>query len=312
MFLVLFGLITLVIHALQRSASGRAMLAVRSTEVAAEASGVARQPHEDHDLRPVGRHRRLRRRAARHVQLQLQQHERAALYRTVLARARGDVRDPPPGGALLAGFALAAGPAVFHWIADSDLLGGGTAAALIASIYFVPILSGSAPSNSHRSPTASSPSSASSGSRRSARRTARRGSPRRRPWPTTASVPEHEVLHTRRGRRCARITAAGSPNGDALAEHDALRWTGVVAGYGDAEVLHGVVARTRVRQGGRVARRQRRRQVDAVLGRRRDSSTPTFGTVAARRDGRHPRRRRTSARAPACCSSRRRGASSPA
>ena len=40
MFLVLFGLVTLAIHALQRSASGRAMLAVRSSEVAAEASGV--------------------------------------------------------------------------------------------------------------------------------------------------------------------------------------------------------------------------------------------------------------------------------
>ena len=39
-FLVLFGLITLSIHALQRSTSGRAILAVRSSEVAAEASGV--------------------------------------------------------------------------------------------------------------------------------------------------------------------------------------------------------------------------------------------------------------------------------
>ena len=41
LFLVVFGLLTLVIHALLRSASGRAILAVRSSEVAAEASGIA-------------------------------------------------------------------------------------------------------------------------------------------------------------------------------------------------------------------------------------------------------------------------------
>ena len=47
--------VTLIIHALMRSSSGRAILAVRSSEVAAEASGIARQPGQGHDLRPVGR-----------------------------------------------------------------------------------------------------------------------------------------------------------------------------------------------------------------------------------------------------------------
>ena len=40
-FLALFGLLVLVVHSLQRSASGRAMLAVRSTEVAARTSGIS-------------------------------------------------------------------------------------------------------------------------------------------------------------------------------------------------------------------------------------------------------------------------------
>ena len=40
LFLVVFGLVTLAVHAIQRSASGRAILAVRSSEVAAAASGV--------------------------------------------------------------------------------------------------------------------------------------------------------------------------------------------------------------------------------------------------------------------------------
>ena len=41
LFLAVFGFLTLVIHALMRSPSGREALAVRSSEVAAEASGIA-------------------------------------------------------------------------------------------------------------------------------------------------------------------------------------------------------------------------------------------------------------------------------
>ena len=40
LFLAVFGIITLIIHALYRSSSGRAMLATRSSEVAAQASGI--------------------------------------------------------------------------------------------------------------------------------------------------------------------------------------------------------------------------------------------------------------------------------
>ena len=44
LLLAVFGVVTLVIHALQRSASGRAMLAVRSSEVAARGARASRQP----------------------------------------------------------------------------------------------------------------------------------------------------------------------------------------------------------------------------------------------------------------------------
>ena len=47
-----------------------------------------------------------------------------------------------PGGALLAGFAFAAGTAVFHWISSWSFLAAATSTRSITSVYFVPILSG--------------------------------------------------------------------------------------------------------------------------------------------------------------------------
>ena len=56
LFLALFGLFTLLIHNLQSSASGRAMYAVRSSQVAAEASGVSPAERKS-TVRIVGRDR---------------------------------------------------------------------------------------------------------------------------------------------------------------------------------------------------------------------------------------------------------------
>ena len=106
----LFGLITAVIHAPACAPpSGRAILAVRSSETAAEAAGHPGQPHQDHDLRPLRRHRRLRR-----VMLSLfsfaasnstaPPDRRAAVV--ALAVLFGVRR---PGGRLLAGFSAVAG-----------------------------------------------------------------------------------------------------------------------------------------------------------------------------------------------------------
>ena len=59
----------------------------------------------------------------------------------------------------------------------------------------------------------------------------------------------------------------------------ALALEAIVAGYGDVEVLHGVDGRGAAGAGRRAARRERRREVDAVRGRRGHASTPTSGRV---------------------------------
>ena len=127
LFLAVFGLLTLVVHAVMRSASGRTALAVRSSEVAAAGVGHRGQPVEGADLRPLGRHRRHRWCVARHVLVRVHRHDRAGvlpgLIWLALAVTFGIRR---PGGALLAGFAFAGGTAVFHWISSWSFLAAAT------------------------------------------------------------------------------------------------------------------------------------------------------------------------------------------
>jgi ABC-type branched-subunit amino acid transport system ATPase component/branched-subunit amino acid ABC-type transport system permease component len=237
-FLVLFGLVTLLIHALQRSASGRAMLAVRSSEVAAEASGV-----------PANRTKILIFTLAAAIAgfggvlfgvfsfsfSNTTAPPYVGLFWLALAVTFGIRR---PGGALLAGFALAAGPAVFHWIADSALLGGGTVAALIASIYFVPILSGIGAIQLAQEPDGIL---ALVGQQRLRKKRGKEREARIAAAEAAAhdgTVPEHEIPHT----ADTSITTAPSVDGETVAGAT-LAIDGVVAGYGDAEVLHGVTLR---------------------------------------------------------------------
>jgi ABC-type branched-subunit amino acid transport system ATPase component/branched-subunit amino acid ABC-type transport system permease component len=140
LFLTVFGIITLVIHALWRSASGRAMLAVRSSEVAASASGIR-----------VNRTKILvfalgaAIAAVGGIMLGLFSFQvdnstappLVGLVWLALAVAFGVRR---PGGALIAGLVFTGGTAVLHGIANT--LPGGTVNELVTSSYFVPILSG--------------------------------------------------------------------------------------------------------------------------------------------------------------------------
>ena len=234
LFLALFGLITLVIHAVQRSASGRAMLAVRSSEVAADACGVRSNRTKvlvfafaagiagfggvflsmfgfqaSNDTAPPY----------------------AGLFWVALVVVFGIRR---PGGALLAGLAFAAGPAIFHWVA-SDLVPNGDVNALVTSIYFVPILSGIGAINLAQEPDGIL---ALSGRKTRERRSAKERRARIEMAEAeihAGMVPEHERDHSE------VVEAAGPPiSGEPLESALGLVLRGVVAGYGDVEVLHGV------------------------------------------------------------------------
>jgi ABC-type branched-subunit amino acid transport system ATPase component/branched-subunit amino acid ABC-type transport system permease component len=238
LFLVVFGLITLVIHALQRSATGRATLAVRSTQVGAEASAVRAGVNKvaifavaagiagiggallglfsfgyNNDTAPP----------------------LSGLFWITLVVLFGIRR---PGGALLAGLSFAGAAAMFHWISSWSFLSGGDVNLLITSVFFVPILSGLGAIQLAREPDGIL---ALTGQKK-----LRKQREKRRLAQIEAAeaelhggaLPEHERHHV-----TARATPAVTGDGVSAATRAqdavfALR--GVVAGYGDVEVLHGV------------------------------------------------------------------------
>ena len=141
LFLIIFGLGTLMIHALMRSSTGREMLAVRSSEVAAKASGI----------RP----------ARPQILMFALSAGIAGLGGALLAMNDGTISNlsaPPviglvwiavavtfgirrPGGVLLAGLAFGGGSQlVFNWIGNDFLTGG--LKDLITSPYFATMLFG--------------------------------------------------------------------------------------------------------------------------------------------------------------------------
>jgi ABC-type branched-subunit amino acid transport system ATPase component len=136
-----------------------------------------------------------------------------------------------PGGALLAGLAFGASTAVFRWL-STDLLPGGDVNALITSIYFVPILSGIGAIQLAQEPDGVL---ALTGQQRLRKRREKARLARIAEAEAAAhggTVPEHERVHT-------ATKAAAAPVVDTPLEAT-LAVRGVVAGYGDAEVLHGV------------------------------------------------------------------------
>jgi ABC-type branched-subunit amino acid transport system ATPase component/branched-subunit amino acid ABC-type transport system permease component len=238
LFLAVFGALTLVIHALQRSATGRATLAVRSTQVGAEASAVRAGANKiaifavaagiagiggtllglfsfsySNDTAPP----------------------LAGLFWITLVVVFGIRR---PGGALLAGLAFAGGAAMFHWISSWSFLSGGDVNLLITSVFFVPLLSGIGAIQLAREPDGVL---ALAGQRK-----LRKQREKRRLSQIEAAeaamhggtLPEHERHHT-----TAPATPAAVGNGASAptrTQEGAFLLRGVVAGYGDVEVLHAV------------------------------------------------------------------------
>jgi ABC-type branched-subunit amino acid transport system ATPase component/branched-subunit amino acid ABC-type transport system permease component len=230
LFLGVFGLVTLVIHCLRRSPTGRAIYAVRSSEVAARSSGVR----------------------SNHVKVAIFALSAAiaGLGGTLLGMFSFSVNNgtaPPlaglfwlaiavtfgirrPGGALLAGLAFAAGTALFHWLAG--FLEGNTLNDLITSVYFIPMLAGLGAIQLAQEPDGIL---ALVGQRKAERRRAKERQGRIATAEAAVhggTVPEHEQLHASADER---VGTAALDIGDAVLVLD-----GIVAGYGDVEVLHGV------------------------------------------------------------------------
>ena len=232
LFFAVFGLMAVLIHNLNRSPAGRAMLAVRSSEVAARASGIRSERTKilifalAAGIAGVGG-----------VMLSLFSFGASnstapayeGLYWVVLAVLFGIRR---PGGALLAGFAFAAGTPIFSWFA-TYVLPGGRVGSLFGSAYFVPMLAGLGAILLARQPDGILSLSG------DLRRNVKTGVVKiRRERIATAEasvhggvVPGHEQIH---GARAQDPDQNGPPSDGALVLTD------IVAGYGDVEVLHGV------------------------------------------------------------------------
>jgi branched-subunit amino acid ABC-type transport system permease component/ABC-type branched-subunit amino acid transport system ATPase component len=236
LFLVVFGLLTLVIHAVMRSASGRTALAVRSSEVAAEASGIK-----------VNRSKILMFALAAAIagvggallgMFSFAFTDTTApvlpgLIWLALAVTFGIRR---PGGALLAGFAFAGGTAVFHWVASWSFLSGGDVQALITSTYFVPILSGLGAIQLAQEPDGILSLAGQQKLRRKREKARLARIAEVEAATHGGELPAHEQVHTQddvESMGGARLS--GGDGRDAT-----FAMSGIVAGYGDAEVLHGV------------------------------------------------------------------------
>jgi ABC-type branched-subunit amino acid transport system ATPase component/branched-subunit amino acid ABC-type transport system permease component len=227
LLLAIFGLGTLIVHALARSSSGRSMLAVRSSEVAARTSGISPD----------------RQKIVLFALSAAIAGFAGSLYGMVtFAISRSSV--PPllglvwiaiavtfgirrPGGALLAGLAFACSAQIFDWIGTEVL--GGTVQELTASVYFTPILFGLGAINLAKNPDGLL---ALVGHQRlEKRRTKQRQAviDEAEARVHKGEVPEHEKVHE------PVPTSAPPVPPDAT-----LFLQGVVAGYGEVEVLHGV------------------------------------------------------------------------
>jgi ABC-type branched-subunit amino acid transport system ATPase component/ABC-type branched-subunit amino acid transport system permease subunit len=234
LFLVVFGIVTLVIHALWRSPSGRAMLAVRSSEVAAAASGVRVNRTKVMVFALSAGIAGLGGVLLGLFSFQVDNSTAPPLVGLVwlaLAVAFGIRR---PGGALLAGLAYTGGTAMLHGLAH--ILPGGTVNDLVTSVYFVPILSGLLAIQLAQEPDGLL--TLTSGRIRDRRRRKERLAA----IVTSESrmhdgvVPEHERVHV-------PVTVSPdthAPVRRASVDRSTFTLEGIVAGYGDTEVLHGV------------------------------------------------------------------------
>jgi ABC-type branched-subunit amino acid transport system ATPase component/branched-subunit amino acid ABC-type transport system permease component len=227
-FLALFGILVLVLHSLQRSASGRAMLAVRSTEVAARTSGISPARSKTLIFALSAAIAGLGGSLLGIVNFSVGRSMAPPLIGLVWLAVAVTFGVRRPGGALLAGLSFACTTAIFTWIGEDYL--SGAFKDLTTSVQFTSILFGLGAINLAKNPDGLL---ALVGHQRLERRIARERLLRIAEAEASAhrgEVPEHERPHSSE-------TVGEEP---VVAPEGALALRGVVAGYGEVEVLHGV------------------------------------------------------------------------
>jgi branched-subunit amino acid ABC-type transport system permease component/ABC-type branched-subunit amino acid transport system ATPase component len=228
MFLLVFGALAYLIHRLRNSASGRAILAVRSTETGAASVGVRANRVKimmfslSAGIAGIGG-----------VCLGLFSFSvssttappQVGLFWVAIAVAMGVRRT---GGALLAGFAFGAGQPILKWLAD--LLPAGNVHDLFTSVYFMPLLFGVSAIQFAQEPDGIL---ALNGNKRleKQRQKERRARIEKDVERMHAGVVSTHVVRHDEPTAAARVT----PPTEGI-----LTMSGIVAGYGDSEVLHGV------------------------------------------------------------------------
>ena len=227
LFLVLFGVLVLVLHSLQRSANGRAMLAVRSTEVAARTSGISPSSAKIKIFALSAAIAGFGGVLIGMVNFSIGRSTAPPLIGLVWLAVAVTFGVRRPGGALLAGLSFTCSAAIFTWIGDDFL--PGAFKDLTTAPQFVAILFGLGAINLAKNPDGLL---ALIGHQRIDRRVARERKARIEEAEAQAhdgTVPEHE--------RTTEPVAASVTTAPSSA---ALALSGVVAGYGEVEVLHGV------------------------------------------------------------------------
>jgi len=237
MLLVVFGVVTLLIHNLQKSPSGRAMFAVRSSQVAARTSGISPAKAQvalfalSAGIAGFG--------GAMYglTNLSITNASVPPLIGLVWIAVAVTFGVRRPGGALLAGLAFTASTQIYEQLAHFSWMPH-FLAELITSSYFTPMLFGLGAINLAKNPDGLL---AMIGSQRVEKRrnkdrdaaiAAAETEVHRGEAVAVEAVPEEQVLAT--------VHAAPSAGDGAATAEPTILLENVVAGYGDVEVLHGV------------------------------------------------------------------------
>ena len=227
LLLATFGLITLALYSLQRSSTGRAMLAVRSTEVAARTSGISPTRAKILVFALSAGIAGFGGSLLGMVSFQVSNTTATPLAGLVWLAVAVTFGVRRPGGALIAGLSFACSMQIFQWL-GTDVFGGWFKD-LTTSVQFTPILFGLGAIQLAKNPDGLL---SFVGHQRLERKLAR--DRRARIAEAEAQLAGHAATPSAVAAPLA--TEATAPTNVA----SALALTGVVAGYGAVEVLHGV------------------------------------------------------------------------